>query len=144
MITYMVAAGQLKPGMRLDLSKCQIANMTADGETFDISPYEFEYVFVESVVQETPDCVLVSLSNDEAIGYPPSHEVPWVIEKGDKLYSRVARIKAIGVAHSKGFSEYTGHDKMDCVNVDIPSSFVGMISWRLDSIEPYVDQPLSS
>lgn len=53
---------ELKEGMLVDLKSCPyLYNHPSAG---------FEYAEVESVIRETPDCVVVSYVGIDSVGYP--------------------------------------------------------------------------
>ena len=59
----------LKPGDRIDLHSDKYAD---DGEDPSVL---FEYAVVDSVVEETPNCILVHFEQHTSVGFPKGHVV---------------------------------------------------------------------
>ena len=64
-----VAVEKLKPGDRIDLHSDKYAD---DGED---SMVLFEYAVVDSVIEETPNCILVHFEQHTSVGFPKGHVV---------------------------------------------------------------------
>jgi hypothetical protein len=64
-----VSVEKLKPGDRLDLHSDKYAD---DGED---STVLFEYAVVDSVIEETPECILVHFEQHTSVGFPKGHVV---------------------------------------------------------------------
>jgi hypothetical protein len=70
----MIKAANVKAGDRLDLEGDKFADPNGDGigESGHFYGFEFELAEVESVVRETPGCILIHTSLG-SFGFPPDH-----------------------------------------------------------------------
>lgn len=63
-------ARDLQPGDYVDLE----GDKYADPKRLN-SSFSSEYAIVESVKQETPECIAVSFEGWDTVGFPPDHEL---------------------------------------------------------------------
>jgi len=77
----LIDAKDLKPGMVIDLEGDPYADPYVDlfadpnGEELQ---YESEYAVVDEITSETDDCMLVTLSDGQQIGFPPEHSLLFI------------------------------------------------------------------
>ena len=73
----LIDAKDLKPGMVIDLEGDPYADPYADPNGEELQ-YESEYAVVDEITSETDDCMLVTLSDGQQIGFPPEHSLLFI------------------------------------------------------------------
>lgn len=77
-------AADVQPGCYVDLEGDPYASEAGDPDLL-----QYEYIMVEHVERETPDCVRFDLTGFDSVGFPVSHVIK-VVDPDDEMYDELA------------------------------------------------------